>query len=79
MVKCPICDAEVAPRSVNPSFPFCTTRCKTIDLGKWVNEEYRIPIAEDAFDDGSDRGEGDAGASNGASDDASKMREDMRH
>ena len=23
-------------------FPFCSDRCKTIDLGKWLNEEYRI-------------------------------------
>lgn len=25
-----------------PHFPFCSARCKTIDLGKWLNEEYRI-------------------------------------
>jgi hypothetical protein len=23
-------------------FPFCSPRCKAIDLGKWLNEEYRI-------------------------------------
>jgi endogenous inhibitor of DNA gyrase (YacG/DUF329 family) len=25
-----------------PNFPFCSARCKAIDLGKWFNEEYRI-------------------------------------
>ena len=25
-----------------PNFPFCSSRCKAIDLGKWLNEEYRI-------------------------------------
>lgn len=74
MAKCPICDAEAAPRSVNPSFPFCTTRCKTIDLGKWMNEEYRIPVPDSELDE-----DDDAGASDGSSDDASKTRKDMRH
>jgi endogenous inhibitor of DNA gyrase (YacG/DUF329 family) len=57
MAKCPICDAEVAPRAENELFPFCSARCKTIDLGKWLNEEYRMP-AEDA-DDGEDGSKGD--------------------
>lgn len=50
MAKCPICDAAVKPRSENKLFPFCSARCKTIDLGKWLNEEYRVP-AEDVDDD----------------------------
>ncbi len=30
------------------NFPFCSKRCKSIDLGKWLNEEYRIstPLQE---------------------------------
>ena len=31
------------PRAVNPDFPFCSHRCRMIDLGKWLGEEYRIP------------------------------------
>ncbi|MCZ6681249.1 MAG: DNA gyrase inhibitor YacG [Candidatus Poribacteria bacterium] len=27
-----------------PNFPFCSPRCKAIDLGKWFNEEYRISM-----------------------------------
>jgi endogenous inhibitor of DNA gyrase (YacG/DUF329 family) len=31
-----------------PEFPFCSPRCKTIDLGRWLGESYRIPVeAED--------------------------------
>lgn len=40
--KCPICDAEVEPRATNKLFPFCSARCKTIDLGKWLSEDYRV-------------------------------------
>jgi endogenous inhibitor of DNA gyrase (YacG/DUF329 family) len=50
MPKCPICDAEVEPRPKNQVFPFCSPRCKTIDLGKWLSEEYRVPT-ESADDD----------------------------
>jgi uncharacterized protein len=43
MLKCPICESATKPRGENASFPFCSPRCKTIDLGKWVSEEYGIP------------------------------------
>lgn len=26
-----------------PEFPFCSPRCRTIDLGRWLGEAYRIP------------------------------------
>ena len=42
MVACVICKKAVQPRVSNPHFPFCGPRCRQIDLGKWVNEEYRI-------------------------------------
>lgn len=54
MPKCPICDAEVKSRAENKLFPFCSPRCKTIDLGKWLSEEYRVP--SDAPDDDEDAG-----------------------
>lgn len=53
MSKCPICERPAKPREENASYPFCSPRCKTIDLGKWVNEEYRIPVeSSDEDDDG---------------------------
>lgn len=51
MAICPICGVEAKPRSENPCFPFCTARCKTIDLGKWMNEDYRVPV-DDSDDEG---------------------------
>ncbi len=31
------------PRAENPAFPFCSGRCRLLDLGKWLGEDYRIP------------------------------------
>lgn len=50
MPACPICDRDVVARSGNAAFPFCSPRCKTIDLGKWLDEEYRVPV-EDSNDE----------------------------
>ncbi|MBI5071248.1 MAG: DNA gyrase inhibitor YacG [Deltaproteobacteria bacterium] len=47
--RCPICKKAVAPRAANPAFPFCSTRCKLVDLDRWLGEAYRIP-AEPAGD-----------------------------
>ena len=50
MLRCPICKKDVAPRLENPAFPFCTERCKLIDLGAWLTEKHAIP-GEAAADD----------------------------
>jgi len=40
-MKCPICrKVEVALGA--PEFPFCSERCRTIDLGNWAMEKYVI-------------------------------------
>lgn len=44
--RCPICKKEVAPRKENPGFPFCSPRCRTLDLGRWLGEEYRVPVRQ---------------------------------
>jgi endogenous inhibitor of DNA gyrase (YacG/DUF329 family) len=46
MIACPICGKPAAPRDKNAGFPFCSPRCKMVDLGKWLNEEYRAPAIE---------------------------------
>jgi endogenous inhibitor of DNA gyrase (YacG/DUF329 family) len=71
MSICPICGVEVAPRSANKAFPFCTARCKSIDLGKWLNEDYRVPSPPD------EAGEGGEGSEEDSRDSPSKT--DMRH
>jgi uncharacterized protein len=42
MPHCPVCKKEIAPRAKNPFFPFCSPRCRLIDLGKWLGGDYRI-------------------------------------
>lgn len=39
-LKCPICKKPV--KSTNAEFPFCSERCRTIDLGKWASGEYVV-------------------------------------
>jgi len=39
-IRCPICKKPVA--SADPDFPFCSQRCRTIDLGKWASGQYVI-------------------------------------
>ncbi len=48
-MKCPICRKQVAPGA---SFmPFCSERCKLLDLGNWASEKYVISTpAEPDFD-----------------------------
>lgn len=49
-VKCPTCEKEQVWDSSNPHRPFCSERCKMIDLGAWANEEYQIPESKSASD-----------------------------
>jgi len=46
-VKCPQC-GRPTPWADNPFRPFCSERCKTVDLAAWANGEYAIPIATDS-------------------------------
>ncbi len=43
--KCPICSKafEIGKLDDLPSFPFCTDRCKLVDLGRWIDGAYAIP------------------------------------
>ena len=40
---CPICKTAMpADWSEYPDYPFCSRRCRTIDLGRWMGEDYRV-------------------------------------
>ena len=39
-IRCPICKKEVA--FDDPNMPFCSDRCRLIDLGNWAAEKYII-------------------------------------
>lgn len=45
-VICPICKSHT-PFEGNPLRPFCSKRCKMIDLGAWANEDYRVESKEE--------------------------------
>ncbi len=36
-----------APWQEYPDYPFCGKRCRTIDLGRWLSEDYRVPDKAD--------------------------------
>jgi len=44
-VKCPRCGQETET-AANPFRPFCSERCKLIDLGNWIRGAYRIPTRD---------------------------------
>ena len=47
-VRCPICDAAMPGNWADyPEYPFCSPRCKTIDLGRWLGEGYRVASPDD--------------------------------
>ena len=46
LVACPTCGARAEYDPTNPYRPFCSQRCKLIDLGQWANEGYRIPVTQ---------------------------------
>jgi hypothetical protein len=46
IVTCPTCGKEHAWDTSNRFRPFCSERCRLIDLGKWANEEYRVEQRE---------------------------------
>lgn len=42
MTVCPICQKPVVSEVGTGPFPFCSSRCKKLDLYRWLNEEYRF-------------------------------------
>ena len=51
VVACPICGAAVSWTADNRWKPFCSERCKLIDLGQWATEKYRVPAVEQEPED----------------------------
>lgn len=50
-LKCPSCKGPLAPRVDNADFPFCSQRCKAVDLAKWFTGSYAVPGAKIRGDD----------------------------
>ncbi|NOZ22328.1 MAG: DNA gyrase inhibitor YacG [Planctomycetes bacterium] len=51
-IDCPHCGKTLEYQSIKdyPHFPFCSERCKLVDLGKWLDEEHKI--SDDLLDEG---------------------------
>ena len=55
IVKCPRCGMTAEWTPENFYRPFCSERCKLIDLGAWAAESYRVPVdPQDEDDEGTD-------------------------
>lgn len=46
MRKCPVCKQEMKQEFR----PFCSDKCKMLDLGSWLDESYAIPALETPYD-----------------------------
>ena len=42
-VKCPTCKIRIEYEG-NPHRPFCSDRCRLIDIGEWASESFKVPI-----------------------------------
>jgi endogenous inhibitor of DNA gyrase (YacG/DUF329 family) len=58
-MKCPICKKEVA--LPDPFMPFCSERCRLIDLGNWASEKYVISTPINSVPDEGGNGEEKSG------------------
>ncbi len=45
-LRCPICDRQFASEQ-SPAMPFCSDRCRQVDLARWLDEDYGLPIESD--------------------------------
>lgn len=62
MPRCPVCDAPVS-LTASPTAPFCSDRCRLVDLGRWLDESYSVPDMRRSDDDeDGDGGDGSAAA-----------------
>jgi endogenous inhibitor of DNA gyrase (YacG/DUF329 family) len=57
-MRCPTCKTPVEePRPavhgkpVKSTYPFCSERCKLIDLGRWLDGKYQVPVVEEDGDE----------------------------
>lgn len=43
--KCPICGRAFSGATLDalPGFPFCSERCRLVDLGRWIDGDYAVP------------------------------------
>jgi endogenous inhibitor of DNA gyrase (YacG/DUF329 family) len=69
-VSCPICDKRMDHQGPKewPAWPFCSDRCRLVDLGRWLKQDYAVPVA-DSRDDKGKQAAPDGGAGDSEADD----------
>jgi endogenous inhibitor of DNA gyrase (YacG/DUF329 family) len=43
LIRCPICEKRF-DAAQSAAMPFCSERCRQIDLGRWLREAYSVPV-----------------------------------
>ncbi len=51
LVLCPTCGRPFDSEA-SPAMPFCSERCRLIDLGRWLNEEHHLPVEPEDEEEG---------------------------
>lgn len=51
IVRCPQCGGDSVYGPDNPWRPFCSRACRSLDLGAWASEDYRVAAQPDPTDD----------------------------
>jgi endogenous inhibitor of DNA gyrase (YacG/DUF329 family) len=64
-MRCPICGKEFEAKE-STAKPFCSERCRTIDLGRWLDETYSLPAVPDPEADELPEADASDTATNGA-------------
>jgi endogenous inhibitor of DNA gyrase (YacG/DUF329 family) len=62
LVRCPICDTRFEA-DASPAPPFCSHRCRRVDLERWLGERYGLPFEPE--EEETDFGADDAGLDGG--------------
>lgn len=50
VIRCPICKHSFKVEE-SKATPFCSDRCRNVDLGRWLNEEYSLPENDSSAED----------------------------
>jgi endogenous inhibitor of DNA gyrase (YacG/DUF329 family) len=59
LLRCPVCRKRF-DSGQSTSLPFCSERCRRIDLGRWLGEEYSVPVERDDEKSDGEYGEEDS-------------------
>jgi endogenous inhibitor of DNA gyrase (YacG/DUF329 family) len=51
LLRCPVCRRPFESER-SSSMPFCSDRCRQIDLGRWLDEGYAVPVEREREEDG---------------------------